>query len=316
MLSRLARSVATLSILMLAGVAIAAGPVAKITQVEGTVEYSRDGEDWKSITRNKYLFPGYQVRSAEDGSARVLNQESGVVHDLGASTRIRVLDDDLEVLAGSNFSDPRESEGSFWQALMNKFSTTQRYTTVRRSVKDENEPVRVDTARSVTLGDAWPELVWSNAGPEYAYRLTVGDETYRIPPSSTGEMVRFELPELEPGSHEYQVEVLLDGEVVYSPRRPSELVWLPDEREAEIRAELEEIRNDPMRNDAFVIADYLESHGLKVAALDVYRDYFNECPESNDMRPFLVKAYHDLRLLDLKEKEAITYNTIEMQQSM
>lgn len=316
MFSRLARSAATLSILVLAGVAVAAGPVAKITQVEGTVEYSRDGDNWQGITRNKYLFPGYQVRSAGNGSAKVLNQESGVVHDLGASTRIRVLEGDLEVVAGSNFSDPEESGGSFWQAMMNKFSTTQRYTTVRRSVKNENEPVRVGTARSLTVSDAWPELVWSNAGPEYAYRLTVGDKTREIPPSSTGEMVRFELPEMEPGTHEYQVEVLLDGEVVYSPRRPSELVWLEDEREAEIQAELEEIRNDPMRDDAFVIADYLESHDLKVAALDVYRDYFNEYPESNDMRPFLIKAYHDLRLLDLKEKEAITYNTIEMQQSM
>lgn len=316
MFSKLARSMATLSILVLAGVAIAAGPVAKITQVEGTIEYSRDGDSWQAVTRNKYLFPGYQIRSAEDGSAKVLNQETGAVHDLGASTRIGVLEDDLEVLAGSNFSNPEESGGSFWQGMLNKFSTTQRYTTVRRSVKNEEEPVRVDTARSITVSDAWPELVWSNAGPEYAYRLTVGDETYRIPPSSTGEMVRFELPELEPGTHEYQVEVLLDGEVVYSPRRPSELTWLEDEDEAEIRAELEEIRNDPMRNDAFVIADYFESHDLKVAALDVYRDYFSEYPESNDMRPFLVKTYHDLRLLDLKEKEAITYNTIEMQESM
>ena len=126
MFSRLARSMAALTILVLAGMAIAAGPVAKVTQVEGGVEYSRDGDSWKVVTRNKYLFPGYQIRSAEDGSAKVLNQETGAVHELGASTRVRVLDDDLEVIAGSNFSNPEEGGGSFWQALMNKFSTTQR----------------------------------------------------------------------------------------------------------------------------------------------------------------------------------------------
>ena len=31
------------------------------------------------------------------------------------------------------------------------------------------------------------------------------------------------------------------------------------------------------------------------------------------MRPFLIKSYHDLKLLQLKEKEAITYNTVQMQ---
>lgn len=309
-------SVAALLLAVTASIASAAGPVAKVTQVEGDVSFSRDGETWRPITRNKYLFPGYQVRSGTDGSAKVLNQESGVTHDLGGATTIAVLDEELEVVAGSNFSEPEEAGGSFWQALTNKFSTTQRYTTVRRSVKDENEPVRVDTARDLTVSSQWPVVVWSNAGPEYAYRLTVADQTFDITPSSTSEMIRYTLPELPAGTHDYQVEVLLDGEVVYTPRRPGDLTWLSAEEEAELVAELEAIKADPMRDDAFVIADFFESSGLHVAALDVYRDFFSEYPEENDMRPFLIKAYHDLKLLDLKEKEAITYNTVEMQEAM
>jgi hypothetical protein len=308
--------IATLLFVLSASVASAAGPVAKVTQVEGTVEFTRDGDAWQPITRNKYLFPGYQVRSLSDGSAKVLNQESGVTHDLGASTTIAVRDEDLEVLAGSNFSEPEEAGGSFWQAMINKFSTTQRYTTVRRSVKDENEPVRVDTARDITLSSTYPELVWSNAGPEYAYRLTIGEQTFVVPPSSTGEMIRFTVPELAPGTYDYQVEVILDGEVVYEPRRPGDLTWMSDEAEADMLAELDAIRSDPMRDDAFVIADFFESRELLVAAMDTYRGFFSEYPEENDMRPFLIKAYHDLKLLDLKEKEAITYNTVEMQQAM
>lgn len=301
--------------LAVAGSAWAAGPVAKITQIEGGVEFSRDGENWSRVTRNKYLFEGYQVRTAGDGSAKVLNQGSGVTHDLGENTTIAIGDGEIDLVAGANFSEPADAGGSFWQAMINKFSTTQRYTTVRRSVKKSGDAVRIGTARDVTLSDEFNELVWTNVGPEYAYRLTIDEDVIDVRPSSTGEMIRYEVSGLEPGTHSYKVEVMLDGEVQYAPRRASELVWLAGDDESRILAELEAIESDPLRNDAFVIADFLESNGLLVAAMDVYRGYFSEYPEDNDMRPFLIKSYHDLKLLELKEKEAITYNT-EAQQTL
>lgn len=315
-MSKSIRNITAVLLMLAAGAASAAGPVAKITQIEGNVEFSRNGETWRVVTRNKYLFPGYQVRTSADGSAKVLNQESGVTHDLGASTTISVGEDSIDVVAGSNFSEPEDAGGSFWQALVNKFSTTQRYTTVRRSVKRDGDAVRIGTARGITLSPQFDELVWTNVGPEYAYRLTIDDQVVDVQPSSTSEMIRFSVEGLEPGTHSYQVEVLLDGEVKHEPRRPSELVWLSGEQEAEILAELDAIRSDPVRNDAFVIADYLESQKLLVGAMDVYRDYFAEYPEDNDMRPFLIKSYHDLKLLQLKEKEAITYNTVQMQAAL
>ena len=315
-MSKLMRSFAALVFAVLASSAFAAGPVAKITQIEGGVEFSRDGETWSVVTRNKYLFPGYQVRTAADGSAKVLNQESGETHDLGASTTIAVGEEDISLVAGSNFSDPEDSGGSFFQALVNKFSTTQRYTTVRRSVRRDGEAVRIGTARDVALSSTYNELVWTNVGPEYAYRLTIDDEVVEIQPSSTGEMIRYPVSGVAPGAHSYQVEVVLDGEVQYTPRRPSEFIWLSDEEEAAILAGLDEIVNDPAQNDAFVIADYLETNSLLVGAMDVYREHFSEFPEDNDMRPFLIKSYHDLKLLTLKEAEAITYNTVQVQQTL
>lgn len=315
-MTKILRNITALLLLVATGAAFAAGPVAKITQIEGNVEFSRDGENWRLVTRNKYLFPGYQVRTAADGSAKVLNQESGVTHDLGSATTISVGEDAIDVVAGSNFSEPEDAGGSFWQALVNKFSTTQRYTTVRRSVKRDGDAVRIGTARDITLSPEFDELVWTNVGPEYAYRLTIDDEVVELQPTSTGEMIRYTVEGLEPGTHSYQVEVLLDGEVEYTPRRPSELIWLSGEQEAEILAELDAIHADPVRNDAFVIADFLESQNLLVGAMDVYRDYFAEYPEDNDMRPFLIKSYHDLKLLELKEKEAITYNTVQMQATL
>ncbi|TVS16229.1 MAG: hypothetical protein EA417_11140 [Gammaproteobacteria bacterium] len=290
----------------------ASGPVARVMDIEGTIEFSRDGERWQSVTRAKYLFPGQQVRSGRDSRARVINQASGEIRELGESTTIVVEDGDLQVVAGRNFGVEQQSRGGFWQAMRNKFATTQRYTTVRRSVRSADDQPQVDTARNISVGGSWPDLVWSNAGPEYAYRLTVGEETFDIAPASTSEMIRFKLPEMEAGEYAYKLEVMLDGEAVYRPRRESTLTWLDDEQAAEVKAGLEAMKNDPVRNDPFMIADFYEEQGLLVAALDTYRDFFRDHPDENDMRPFLIKAYHDLRLLDLREKEAITYNTIDM----
>ena len=290
----------------------ASGPVARVMDVQGSVEFSRDGERWESVSRTKYLFPDQYIRSGSDGRATVVNQGSGEVRNLGAATTIRVVDGDIEVVSGQNFGVQQQAGGGFWQAMRNKFATTQRYTTVRRSVRSADQQPQVDTARYIAVGSEWPELVWSNAGPEYAYRLHIGDQSFDVAPSSTSEMIRFRVPELPSGEHTYAVDVLLDGATVYAPRRRSTLNWLDDERSAAIKAELEAMREDPVRNDPFLLADYLEEQDLLVPALDTYRNFFSSNPEENDMRPFLIKAYHDLRLLDLREKEAITYNTVEM----
>lgn len=290
----------------------ASGPVARVTEVQGTIEFSRDGERWEPVTRTKYLFPDQYIRSGSNGSATVINQASGDVNELGAGTTIMVADGQIEVVSGRNFGVQQQASGGFWQALRNKFATTQRYTTVRRSVRSADEQPQVDTARNIAVGSEWPELVWSNAGPEYAYRLHIGEQIFDIAPSSTSEMIRFRVPELPAGEHTYAVDVVLDGETVYTPRRRSTLNWLDAEQTAVIKAELQAMRGDPVRNDPFIIADYLEEQDLLVPALDTYRDFFRSYPEENDMRPFLIKAYHDLRLLDLREKEAITYNTVEM----
>lgn len=309
-------ALAAAALLTLAAVtAQAGGPVARVMDIQGNVEFSRDGERWEPVTRTKYLFDGHHVRSGRDAQARVINQGSGEVRQLGASTTIKVQEGDLEVVAGRNFGVEQRSRGGFLHALRNKFATTQRYTTVRRSVRSEDDQPQVDTARNISVAASWPELVWSNAGPEYAYRLHVGEQTFDIPPASTSEMIRFRLPELSAGEHAYKLEVLLDGETVYAPRRESTLTWLAGDDLAKIETELAEMKDDPVRNDPFLIADFFEGHGLLVPALDTYRGFFSEFPEENDMRPFLIKAYHDLRLLDLREKEAITYNTIDMMSS-
>ena len=55
-----------------------APPVAKLFQIEGQVEYSRNGTNWNPVRRTKYLFSGYHVRTGKDGSGKLINQVSGM----------------------------------------------------------------------------------------------------------------------------------------------------------------------------------------------------------------------------------------------
>jgi hypothetical protein len=42
--------------------------------------------------------------------------------------------------------------------------------------------------------------------------------------------------------------------------------------------------------------------------MDIYRDYFTENPDDNDMRPLLIQSYQGLKLSNLRENEARLYN--------
>ncbi|KAF0109624.1 MAG: hypothetical protein FD149_2798 [Rhodospirillaceae bacterium] len=59
----------------LAGTALAEGsPMIMLTQPQGSVEFSKDGNAWSPVTRNKFLFTGNHVRTEADGAARIVNQ--------------------------------------------------------------------------------------------------------------------------------------------------------------------------------------------------------------------------------------------------
>jgi hypothetical protein len=47
---------------------------------------------------------------------------------------------------------------------------------------------------------------------------------------------------------------------------------------------------------------------MYVAAMDAYREYFQQNPEDNDMRPLLIQSYQVLKLSNLRESEARLYN--------
>ena len=107
-------------------------PVAKLVQVEGQVEYSRNGKRWNQVRRTKYLFPGYKIKTGKNGSGKLISQQTGKSQQLGSDSEIEIMADSIALISG-NLTEPKSESVSIFQSLMNKFAKAQRYTTVRRS---------------------------------------------------------------------------------------------------------------------------------------------------------------------------------------
>ena len=283
-----------------------APPVAKLVQIEGEVEYSRNGCEWNPVRRTKYLFSGYQIRTGHAGSGTLINQESGTSRKLGSSTQIEIDGDKVIVIQGS-LSEPEEGDTSVFQSLRNKFAKAQRYTTVRRSIISGDEACdnKVRTIRRVTVSPEHSDLVWRNACPEFSYKLVIDDGTpIDVPAQSTSEMIRYDVTSSGIGEHTYRVEVYDKDGTVYIPKRESVFQVMSAAEEKELVAVLEQVDDD-----IFLEANLLEEKGLYVAAMDAYREYFQENPDDNDMRPLLINSYQDLKLSNLRESEARLYNS-------
>ena len=283
-----------------------APPVAKLVQIEGEVEYSRNGSEWNPVRRTKYLFSGYQIRTGQAGSGTLLNQESGTSRKLGSSTQIEIDGDKVIVIQGS-LSEPEGGDTSVFQSLRNKFAKAQRYTTVRRSIISGDEACdnKVRTIRRVTVSPEHSDLVWRNACPEFSYKLVIDDGTpIDVPAQSTSEMIRYDVTSSGIGEHTYRVEVYDKDGTVYIPKRESVFQVMSAAEEKELAAVLEQVDDDILLE-----TNLLEEKGLYVAAMDAYREYFQENPDDNDMRPLLINSYQDLKLSNLRESEARLYNS-------
>ena len=280
-------------------------PLAKLVQVVGGVEYSRNGSTWRPVRRTKYLFSGYQVKTSKDGGGKLINQQTGLTQVLGANSEIRVGKTEVELITGS-LSKPKQESGSIFQGLANKFAKAQKYTTVRRSVSRPGDDLvcdnKVRTIRDLALSSFSPDLVWRNACPEFSYRLLIDGEVFKVAAKSNSEMIRYTVSGITEGEHIYRVEVLDKDGTVYIPRKDSKFVWISDEESRKIQVDIEDLQDD-----VFLVTDYLESKKLYVAAMDAYRAYFAENSDDNDMRPLLITSYHDLKLTDLQKNEARLY---------
>lgn len=283
-------------------------PITMIMNVEGQVEYTKNGKKWKKVRRNKFLFAGYQIRTGADGKGTFLNQANGMSRDVGGDSVIEVTADGATAMSGS-LSEPVKASGNLVASLGNRFKKAQKYTTVRRGVKKDKK-IKLKTAThkkksSYLLSAAWPDLVWNSEGKEYSYRLHVGDQSFDVA-AVDGAMVRHSLSGIAPGKHLYSVEVIRDGEVVYKPKKSSSFVWLSDEEADKIKGTLP--------GDDLMDAMVLDGEGVLVGSLDLYQSFFRDNRDDNDMRPMLIQNLHNLKLGNLKKAEAQLFNLIRSEE--
>ena len=276
-------------------------PVAMIMQAKGNVTYTKNSKKWKKVRKNKFLFAGYQVKTGSDGTGTVINQAKNTARTLGPNSVVNIDAEGVKLVSGE-LSDPTAATGNLVAGLSKRFAKAQRYTTVRRGVLK----VEQKTIKKLTVSAAYPELVWQAFGPDYAFKLVIDGKDEMIAPKG-GDMVVHKLSGLAPGEHSYRIEILKDGAVVYAPKRDGTLIWLSDDEESAYLASEEAMRKDSGGDD-FLIAAHRDQNGLKVPAMRAYRKYFAANPDDNDMRPMLIKAYFDLKLKNLRVKEAGVYN--------
>ena len=293
---------------MFAPAALAADPpVSMLIQSAGSIEVSKDGAKWAPVTRNKFLFAGDFVRTGADGTGKLVDQASGMAQTIGASSQVQIGATGAKATAGT-LSAPEAASGDLVAGLGNRFAEAQRYTTVRRSVNKETADLKLRLISQVTLSATYPELVWENLGKAYSYSLVIDGKEHAIA-GGEGEVIRTRVPELSAGKHSFTVAVLEGGKKVGDADKEGTLVWLSAAEDQALAGELAKVKASAP-NDDFALGNLLDARGLTVAAMDTYRKYFGANRDDNDMRPLLIKAYNDLKLRELRQKEATLYNEL------
>jgi len=274
---------------------------------KGSVQYSRDGQHWTTISRNKFLYKNDQVLTAKDSSCMLLDQTNRSIQSMSENSRIIIQENGILKKHGQ-----LKNTGSLNHLLgdMNKkYFNALRYAVVRRSVSTAPS-FELKTAKKITVSSKYPDLVWQHVGPEYSYRLFIDSRQFDIIADKNSSTVRFTVPTLTSGKHKYFVQVLKDGTPMYEPPKKRKLYFLSEQEQAELFAQKKAIEEiDP--ENGFLLGNFLEEKGLIVAAMDYYRQFFERNPEENQMRPFLIKVYSDLRLSHLKKAEINRYNAIQ-----
>ncbi len=167
--------------------------------------------------------------------------------------------------------------------------------------------MRLTTAGDITLSDDYPDLVWENPGSRYGYQLIVGEKVFEIP-GAEGDMIRFSLPRMDPGLFQYVIQVLFDGEIIYAPRKKNILRWMAEDEKQALNKEIQRI-DDIAPGNGFLMGNLMDERGLKVAAMDQYREFLSEYPDAHETRPFLIKVLNELKLGKIEKTEIKKYRS-------
>jgi len=273
----------------------------------GSVQYSRDGQQWSSISRIKFLYINDQVKTGKNSSCKLLDQQNRTIQSLSENSKIIVQKNGIQTKYGQ--LSKAGSVNHLLGDMNKKFMKALRHSIARRNVS-KKPSYKLKTARDIKVSSEYPDIVWEHVGPEYSYQLFIDSRQFDIAVNNNASTVRFTVPMLKSGEHDYFVTVLKNNNHLYKPTKKSKLYFLSEHEQAELLSQKDAIEEIDPQN-GFLMGNFLEENGLIVAAMDYYRQFFENNPAENQMRPFLIKIYSDLRLSHLKEAEINRYNEIQ-----
>jgi hypothetical protein len=298
------------------------GPVTMIMNIEGKIEYSKNGKKWKKVKRNKFLFPGYKIRTGDNGNGSFLNQNTGMSRILSANSIIEITKEGAKAVEGA-LGEATKGSGDLIASLGNRFKKNQKYTTVRRGLKIKLGVASHSKRAPYKLSNAWPDLVWDNVieNPvvkkaskitdmnynEFSYRVTIDDVATIIPAPKGSLVVRHTVKDLDVGKHSYKVELLKNGELASEKvKRASKFIWIDTVEENEILTRL-----NARNKDELLEAISLDNDGIKVGALDIYSNFFAANLDEIDMRPQMLEHIRTLKLGELLSNEGSLYQKLK-----
>lgn len=305
-----------LSIMFLSVGSLYAGsrdPVGVLFQPKGQVEYTKKGKTWKKIRRNKFLFKGYQIRTAPGASGKVTVQTTGKTLEIGPNSLILVTKNGLEAKKGE--ISEAASSNALVSGLMKKFSKSQSYTTVRRS--HSKKTVKITAARELTLTDEHPYIVWANVDSKFSYKLKLGEKVYEIP-ATKDDMVKVKIDPFN-GEQTIKIEAIKNGKTVVELKpkkvrgklRKNTARWLSGAEKQEYDQALNVLR-ETYGESSFLLGSFFERQNMWVAAMELYKKYLKENPDEIEMTPYLFRVYKKLQLNDIYKKELIEWK-LELQ---
>jgi len=291
-------------------------PLGMLVEIKGNITYSKKGDRWKKVRRNKFVYKNYLVKVGENSTIKFLNQKTNQTTLLTANSTVKVTADGLEIIAGS--LGDTSSGGGLLSGLSKQFSKTQKYTTVRRAAKKEGLDLKLATN---TVSADFSELAWESAGAEYAYRLHLGSKdrktktwsdaaVYEVPSTGDG-IVRTNIKPISE-KQKYFVEVLDGSGTVAFTTKAANLKVLSGKKLAKFNKQKGQFQS--LDESGFMYAGLLKDNGLLLPALDQYTKFFTEFSDDddiNELRPFLIEVYSRLRLAHLKSVELKKYNSAE-----
>ena len=288
--------------LSLPSISLSQEPIALLLVTKGLVEHSNDGIKWNKVTGSKFIYEGDHVKTGKNSKCSLINQKNFSCKLMEANSEIVAQNENIQTVSGS-ISKLNNDSNNLIKGMQHKYAKMKEYSAVSRSVNRKMR-VKLFTVEKLTLSNDYPDIVWENIGSEFSYTLIIDNKKFSIP-ASENEIVRFQIPAMEPGEYNYSVNVFRKGKKVFSSKKKNLLRWQSLDEMKDCRKDLNSIT--AMGDKGFLKGNYFDNKGLKVAAMDSYKDFFNNNPDNNEMRPFLIKVYHDLKLKELRKSLDLLY---------